>query len=127
MWCVDDRWCDIRLLNRKRLSIRPLSAGLSQLELLAVVTILAVLATIVVSGFSGADVESRTQACYVNKGDIEIQAALWFRDHGRWPASDLSDISLDPDYLPDGLPRCLVDGSAYKLDSTTHRVIGHTH
>ena len=107
--------------------MRPPAAGLSQLELLGVVTILAVLATIVVGGFSGADDESRTQACYVNKGDIEIQAGLWFRDHGRWPASDLSDIALDAEYFPGGLLTCPVDGSPYELDPSTHRVVGHTH
>ncbi len=101
--------------------------GLSLLELLAVVTILAVLAAIVVKSFSGADTVARREACYVNKGDIEIQARLWFRDNRSWPANNLIDIGADPQYFPGSLPICPVDGSAYVLGSATHLVIGHTH
>jgi len=101
--------------------------GLSLLEMLAVVSILAVLATIVVGGYSGADQEARKEACYVNKGDIEIQARLWFRDNSSWPANNLSDIGANTQFFPGGLPTCPVDGSAYVLDPTTHLVVGHTH
>ncbi len=101
--------------------------GLSLLELLAVVTILAVLSAVVVKGFSGADAEARKEACYINKGDIELQARLWFRNKASWPASDLSNIGADTQYFPGELPTCPVDGSTYTLDPVTHLVIGHTH
>ncbi len=97
------------------------------LEMLAVVTILGILAAVVVAGFSAADSDARVQACYVNKGNIELQARLWFRNYGTWPATDLSNIGADSGYFPDGLPTCPVDQNGYTLDAATHNVVGHVH
>jgi len=47
-------------------------------------------------------------------------------EKGAWPANDLSDIGADSNYFPDGTPTCPVSGQPYRLDPTTHRVIGHT-
>jgi hypothetical protein len=76
--------------------------------------------------------ETNKQACFVNKERINVQVQLWYRTKGAWPASNLSDMlpsSTPPqyDYLPDGLPVCPVDGSAYTLDASTHQVTGHNH
>jgi len=42
-----------------------------------------------------------------------------------WPSS-LTDITGNTDYFPDGPPECPF-GTAYSLNSTTHRVDAHSH
>ena len=97
------------------------------LELLAVLTLIGLLATIALVNFRPVSSATKKRACYVTKGEIELQVGLWHRNHGSWPQSNLANIGADPAYFPEGLPTCPVDGSAYTIDSTTHRVVGHTH
>jgi len=99
----------------------------SLLELLAVVAMLGLIAAIVLPRISGPSDESKRQACFVNKGDIEIQAEIWMHNTGNWPAANLTDIGVDTNYFPEGVPTCPVDGTAYSIDSNTGRVIGHNH
>jgi type II secretory pathway pseudopilin PulG len=106
-------------------STRP--RGFSLLESIAVVLGLGVVCWVVIPRLSGNSLELKQNACYTNRGNIEIQAELWYRNKETWPATDLSDIRVDPVYFPDDLPKCPVDGSGYVLDSTTHRVVGHEH
>ena len=101
--------------------------GLSLLEVLVVAVVLAVVALVILPRFSGYASTTRKNACYTLKGDIEVQAQLWYRNRGIWPAGNLSDIGANPAYFPEGLPTCPVDGSAYTFDSATHRVLGHVH
>ena len=98
----------------------------SLLEVLAVVTILGILAALVIPRLAGSTEEADRNACFVNQGDIEIQAHLWRRHNGVWPAASLNDIGGDDQYFPEGLPTCPVDGSAYTIDATG-QVVGHTH
>jgi type II secretory pathway pseudopilin PulG len=97
------------------------------LEVLAVVTLMGILALIVIPRFSDHAGQAKGNACAVNKGNIEVQAQLWFRNTGNWPAADLSDIRTNRAYFPAGLPSCPMDGSAYGFDRTTQRVPGHQH
>lgn len=97
------------------------------LELTMVVVILGIIAWVVIPRLSQGSFDCNSNACYVNKVDIEVQVELWHRNKGSWPAQDLSDIGADPVYFPDGPRLCPVDGSGYALDGTTHRVTGHTH
>ena len=101
--------------------------GFSLLEVLAVVTIIGIVAVVVFGRISGAGLNAKKNACYVHKGDIEVQAQRWHRTKNSWPASNLADIGADEDYFPDGLPTCPVDGTSYTLDETTHHVVGHDH
>ncbi len=102
-------------------------SAFSLLELIAVVTIVGVIAWIVVARFSTTAFDARRSACHTNRGDIELEVQRWFRDHGTWPSSNLSDIGADKSYFPEGLPTCPVDGSAYAIDPATHLVVGHDH
>ena len=101
--------------------------GLSLLELVAALTIMGVLAAIVVPRFSDTGKRAKKQACAVHKMNIEVQSQLWFRSKAAWPSSNLSDIGGNANFFPEGLPVCPVDGSNYTFNTSTHRVIGHTH
>lgn len=101
--------------------------GLTLFEILVVVVVLGILAVIVVPHFGASSENAKKTGCHVNTANIEVQAALWFRNKGSWPASNLSNIFADSAYFPDGATTCPVDGSSYSFDSTTEEVIGHTH
>jgi general secretion pathway protein G len=102
--------------------------GLSLLELVAAITILGILAAIVMPRFGDSAKGAKKAACHTNKMNIEVQTQLWFRKKNAWPATNLSDIGADRNFFPDAaVPTCPVDGSAYTIDASTHRVIGHTH
>jgi prepilin-type N-terminal cleavage/methylation domain-containing protein len=97
----------------------------SLMELLAVVTVLGIIAAVVLPRvISGTDV-AKEKACYHNRAEINITVERFNLHTGNWPANDLSDIASDPEYFPDGLPTCPVSGAAYRIDGTTRRVIGH--
>jgi general secretion pathway protein G len=101
--------------------------GLSLLEMLAVVTLMGVLAVIVLPRFTSHSTSAKKNACYVNKGNIEVQCQLWLRQKGTNPAANLSDIGANTTYFPEGLPKCPVDGSSYTITTSNLRVSGHTH
>jgi general secretion pathway protein G len=95
------------------------------MELLAVVTILGIIAALIVPRVTSGTDTARIKTCDHNHTEINITVEQYFMNTGNWPANDLSDIGADTNYFPDGLPTCPVTGAAYRLDPTTHRVIGH--
>ncbi len=99
----------------------------SMVELLAAVTILGVLAAVILPRVYSGNDAAKSSACHVNQGDIEIQIELWLQDTGSMPASNLSDIGMDANYFPEGVPTCPVDGSAYTIDTQTGLITGHNH
>lgn len=101
--------------------------GLSLIEMLAVVTLMGILAIMIIPRFTNQSFNAKKNACFVNKGNIEVQCQLWFRQKGSAPLTSLSDIGADKSYFPEGVATCPVDGSSYTINSTTMRVNGHTH
>ena len=95
------------------------------MELLAVVTILGTIAALVLPRVITTGDVSKQKTCLHNRAEINITVERYYLHTGNWPSSDLSDIGADGDYFPDGLPTCPVSGEAYRIDGTTHRVIGH--
>lgn len=86
--------------------------GFSLLELLAVVTILGIIAVFVIPRIS---VSSDTAKKNSNKQNIaEINAAVerYFFEEGKWP--DLTTLGTDANYFPDGLPTNPLGGT-YEL------------
>lgn len=101
--------------------------GFSYLELLVTVVIIGIMAAIILPRFSGESTKAKRNACHANRGNIEAQSQLWYRDQGSWPAADLSDVGANSSFFSDGLPTCPVDGSAYTVDGSTGEVVGHDH
>jgi general secretion pathway protein G len=97
-------------------------AGFSLLELLAVVTILGVIAAIIVPRVTTSSATAKTKVRDHQKATINAAVERYYIDNNVWPANDLSDIAANVNYFPSGIPTNPVDGSAYALNSTTHRV-----
>lgn len=98
----------------------------SLLELMAMLAVMAIVATLILPRVTGETDACNSAACHAYQGDIEIQAELWMHNTGGWPATNLADIGGNTDYFPEGLPTCPVDGTAYTID-TSGRVVGHNH
>ncbi len=101
--------------------------GFTLIEILAVVVILGILATVVVPRVLASSATAKTNACHQNKAVINTAVEKWYFDNGTWPAAALTDVGADLSYVPDGIPACPVDSSAYALDTLSNRVTGHAH
>ena len=101
--------------NRKR-------SGFSLMELLAVVTILGIIAAIIVPRVAVSSDTAKAKVNNHNKATINSAVERWYVEKGTWPANNLSDIGVDTNYFPDGVPVNPVNGTAYSLNATTHRV-----
>jgi prepilin-type N-terminal cleavage/methylation domain-containing protein len=106
--------------NRVR-QIRRRLKGFSLLELLAVVTILGIIAVVVIPRITVSAGTAKANANSQNIAEINSAVERWYFEKGSWPANDLSDIGADTNYFPEGLPKNPVSGAAYTLDGTTHR------
>jgi prepilin-type N-terminal cleavage/methylation domain-containing protein len=96
--------------------------GFSLMELLAVVTILGIIAAIIVPRVTVSSDTAKQKVNSHNKATINAAVERWYVEKGSWPANDLSDIGGDANYFPDGIPTNPITGSAYSLNATTHRV-----
>jgi prepilin-type N-terminal cleavage/methylation domain-containing protein len=101
-------------------------AGFSLMELLAVVTILGIIAALIVPRINVGSDRAKDSSCLHNRAEINITVERYYLHNNAWPQNDLSDIGADPDYFPNGVPTCPMSGAAYTLDPVTHRVTGHT-
>jgi general secretion pathway protein G len=104
-----------KVTSRKR-------AAFSLMELLAVVTILGIIAAIIVPRVTVSSDTAKQKVNAHNNATINSAVERWYIEKGTWPANNLSDIGADPNYFPDGIPTNPMNGSAYALDATTHRV-----
>ncbi len=96
--------------------------GFSLLELLAVVTILGIIAAIIVPRVAVSSATAKQKVRDHHMATINGAVERYYVDTNTWPANDLSDIGVNANYFPDGLPVNPVDGSAYTLNATTRRV-----
>jgi general secretion pathway protein G len=97
----------------------------SLMEMLAVVTVLGIIAALIVPRVLNSSDTAKEQCCAHNCTEIDISVERYYIHNGAWPADNLSDIGADVDYFPEGLPTCPVSGAVYRLDPATHRVLGH--
>jgi general secretion pathway protein G len=96
--------------------------GFSLMELLAVVTILGIIAAIIVPRVAVSSDTAKAKVMAHHKATINSAVERWYVEKGVWPATDLSDIAADINYFPSGLPTNPVDNSAYTINATTHHV-----
>jgi general secretion pathway protein G len=94
----------------------------SLMELLAVVTILGIIAAIIVPRVSVSSDTAKAKVNDHNKATINASVERWYIEKGTWPAANLSDIGADVNYFPSAIPTNPVSGAAYTLNATTHRV-----
>jgi prepilin-type N-terminal cleavage/methylation domain-containing protein len=97
-------------------------SGFSLMELLAVVTILGIIAAIIVPRVAVSSDTAKAKLNAHNKATINSAVERWYVEKGTWPAVNLSDIGADVNYFPDGVPVNPTNGTAYTLNATTHRV-----
>lgn len=93
--------------------------GLTLIELLIVVIILAALAAIAIPRMSRSSDTAREKACLTNIATMNTQVELYYSENESWPA--LTDVTSDPNYFPDGDP-CCPSGGVYSFYGTDHRV-----
>lgn len=96
--------------------------GFSWVELLAIVTILGIIAAIVVPRLTISKEAALQRADHRNKAEINAAVERWYVERGHWPQDDLKDIGADVSYFPHGLPTHPLSGSPYVLNPATHRV-----
>ncbi len=101
-------------------------AAFSMLELLAVITIIGIIATIIIPRLGPATTKAKHDACRQYVSEIDSAVERYFFHEGKLPAT-LDDLQNNPDYFTDPIPVCPVNKQKYALDTTTGRVTGHGH
>ena len=107
------------MLAQSRFTLAAQRRAFSLLELLAVVTILGIIAALVLYRISNVtdDAKAKVQLHHISELNTAIEHFYMINE--AWPSS-LND--LVPDHLPDGIP-APPTGGAYSIDPTTHRAI----
>ncbi|MEN0109148.1 MAG: prepilin-type N-terminal cleavage/methylation domain-containing protein [Planctomycetota bacterium] len=100
----------------------------SLMELLAVVTILGVIAALIVPRVATSSETAKEKACVYDCGHIHAAVERYRAVNGVWPSADLNELDGNNDYFPQGIPTCPVSGAPYTLEVTgdLYRVRGHT-
>jgi general secretion pathway protein G len=96
--------------------------GFSLMELLAVVTILGIIAAIIVPRVTVSSDTAKAKVNAHNKATINAAVERYYIETGTWPAADMSPMSTNQNYFPDGVPVNPYTGGAYTLNATPHRV-----
>lgn len=95
--------------------------GVTLIELLIVVLILAALAAIAIPRISQSATSAKSNACWTNIDVMNSSIEMWNADKGSYPAN-LTTITGDTDYFPDGAPVCPVSGGVYPATLVNNRV-----
>lgn len=98
--------------------------GFTLLEMLAVITIIGIIAAITVTRISQQALDAKKKCCLQYKGDINSAIERYFFDKGSFPNA-VTD--LEGEYYPDAIPKCPVTNQDYQMDAVVGRVLGHAH
>jgi general secretion pathway protein G len=107
---------------RKRSTI--LHHGLSLLEMMLVVVLIAIVASIIMVRISDSTDDAKCKACRHNRAELNAAIERFGLETGSYPV-DLTELAV-PAYFPGGVPVCPGSGAAYSMNSTTHRIDGHS-
>jgi len=99
--------------------------GFTLVELLVVVLILGALAAIAVPRIIGGATNAKIDACKTNVDLVNSRIEMYYATQGSWPGQ-LTNVTSDPNYFPDGEPNCPF-GTSYIYNGTTHRISDHAH
>ena len=102
-----------------------LRKGVTLVELLIVVLILAALAAIAVPRISSSANSAKIKACDTNVDLMNTSIEMYNADELAYPTS-LALVTGETSYFPDGVPVCPY-GTAYVMNGTTSRVTAHSH
>ncbi|RKY10127.1 MAG: hypothetical protein DRP66_00475 [Planctomycetota bacterium] len=94
--------------------------GVTLIELLIVVLILAALSAIAIPRISQSAQNAKQNACDTNVDVINSAIEMYNADTGGYPAA-MSDVTGSATYFPDGAPTCPLGGT-YTMDAGTNRV-----
>lgn len=111
----NDPECLSQLRHRRR--------AFSLLELLAVTTIIGIVASVVLPRIGQSASKAKGKACLDYKAQLNVAGEKFFLTNGETPK--VINQLEDDDYYGSEVPACPVDGSVYRLNPTTVRVIGH--
>ena len=100
--------------------------GVTLIELLIVVLILAALAGIAIPRISQSASNAKVNACATNIDVINSSIEMYNADNGSYPAT-LTVITQSTTYFPDGEPTCPVTGNPYPNALVNNRVDSATH
>ena len=98
--------------------------GFSLIELILVVTIIGILATLIMVRISSSQDMAKEKSCSHNRSEINSAIERFALTTGAFPSS-LNDLDV-PDYFPGSIPVCPITGAAYALNTTINRVEGHS-
>ena len=100
---------------------RAKNRGVTLIELLIVVLILAALAAIAIPRISQSATNAKIQACAANIDQINSAIELYNADNTAYPGT-LPVVTGSVTYFPDGAPTCPVTGAAYPAALVNDRV-----
>ena len=98
--------------------------GLTLVELLVVILIIAALAAVAVPTFSKFSGKANEHACESNCDIISTQIEQYKVTTDEYPAN-ITDVTEDTNYFPDGPPVCPKEG-AYYMDENYRAACTHT-
>ncbi len=104
------------MVKHRHVTSKKRRAGFSLLELLAVVTILDIIAVVVIPRVSVSAEAAKTNAHKQNVAEINGAVERWYFEKGKYPKANLSDIGADANYFQDGIPKNPLNNKAYKLN-----------
>jgi len=101
--------------------------GVTLIELLIVVLILAALSAIAVPRISQSATNAKSKACLTNLDILNSSIELYNAENGAYPP-DLATVTSDTGLFPDGPPICPITGLPYANTLVNNRVntTGHT-
>ncbi len=91
------------------------------MELLAVVTILGIIAAIIVPRVTTSSDTAKEKVHAHNRATLNSAIERYYIEQGSWPSANLNELDT-VSYFPDGLPTNPVDNSSYAMNATTHRI-----
>ena len=101
--------------------------GITLIELLIVVLILAALSAVAIPRISQSANNAKKNACHTNIDILNSAIEMYNADESAYP-TNLSTLTGNTTYFPDGAPTCAL-GTAYSNTLSNNRVntTGHSH